>query len=317
MYCSNCGSKQNDGAKFCSECGKSLLVSNQNSMETSAFAGIQIKCRSCGEPLDSYTSKCPLCGWEVRGANVARYVQNFTDRLNSSISKDERINLIKNYAVPNTKEDLIEFILLSVTNIDSCDSVKESKAWILKLEQLYQKFTMTISSGPDYDRISTVYNETKQKIHKKKIIAAITFVPRCIFSILKAIKTILILIFKGTSAAGEKIPALFEYLGKNTLFFLSVLAFLRAIIIDSNNGNGSGFELLGGILSVTGAVILIKGKSKYIDILTGGACGVLSFYLAEELRNGSFLQLNGVITLAIVFIAFIKKATKKTTTEGE
>ena len=52
LYCSNCGTKNKKGAKFCTECGHALKES--------------IKCKKCGTELTPTSKFCPECGTKVK-----------------------------------------------------------------------------------------------------------------------------------------------------------------------------------------------------------------------------------------------------------
>ena len=204
-FCSNCGEKLNDGAKFCHVCGVAVNETQTQHKREQEYAGKLIKCPNCGEVLDSFTVRCPACGWEVRGAKATSSVREFALKLEAieatrerekvgfltkvyrlqGISKtdEQKINLIKNFSVPNTKEDILEFMILATSNVDmsmysSLDTptagVKAmTEAWNAKIKQVYAKAKNTYKSDPDFAKIQELYDScyadiTKQK--KKKIV---------------------------------------------------------------------------------------------------------------------------------------------------
>ncbi len=61
----------------------------------------------------------------------------------------EKANVIKNFPVPNTKEDLLELLAMATSNAYDNDGVigKEEEVWIQKADQVYQKIVMM--SGND------------------------------------------------------------------------------------------------------------------------------------------------------------------------
>ncbi len=84
MFCSQCGKKLNDDAKFCSSCGTKIVTGNIK-VEQKAYnkADIKNKCQFCGEILSDGEIKCPSCGNERRE----------TRPVNFNKSSDEKINL--------------------------------------------------------------------------------------------------------------------------------------------------------------------------------------------------------------------------------
>lgn len=67
MFCSNCGNKLPDGAKFCNSCG-SAIVNNTETKEgrKTSYDGEICKCPNCGDTIDAYETVCEACGYELR-----------------------------------------------------------------------------------------------------------------------------------------------------------------------------------------------------------------------------------------------------------
>jgi len=104
------------------------------------------KCPSCGAPVESFTTKCADCGHEFRNIESSQSVQKLFEMLNDlektrkedetnplkafggTFSKalsgqnmygggkidNQRKELIRNFPIPNTKEDILEFLSMSV-----------------------------------------------------------------------------------------------------------------------------------------------------------------------------------------------------------
>lgn len=87
-------------------------------------------CPNCGKQIPPMTLKCE-CGYEFNSTNSSSIVQQLMDKIeqiqsapiNNSISKEEMANRRKRirdtisvFPVPNTKEDIIEFLSLAVSN---------------------------------------------------------------------------------------------------------------------------------------------------------------------------------------------------------
>jgi RNA polymerase subunit RPABC4/transcription elongation factor Spt4 len=194
-YCSNCGNQLEEGAKFCSNCGTAVESGNNDQRKTS-YDGEIHKCPSCGEVLPAFAAVCPACGYELRGTKANKSVQELVQKLqqidNEKSSKgsrvlgrmlrmpdkkdDQKINLIKSFAIPNTKEDIVEFAYLAAANID-LNSYKDDKldykhfvsdAWFDKLEQAYQKAKLVLAGDSRLNDIQELYDSTCKSISKAK-----------------------------------------------------------------------------------------------------------------------------------------------------
>ena len=169
-----------------------------------------LKCPNCGNPLNGMTAVCPLCGYELRSVGSSGSVADFAKQLTKieqgrntvidSLSKavsgrvanptDEKIaGLIRNYVIPNTKEDIFEFMLLASANLNTeaivaLDRRKNSfsgqkiahrqeqsgiseivlNAWLDKFEQAYQKAWIAFGNDPDFARIYNLYDSKMSEI---------------------------------------------------------------------------------------------------------------------------------------------------------
>ena len=182
-YCSTCGQKLEENAKFCSRCGASLSLiqtpTRTLEQRKTSYDGKILKCPSCGEILSSFSTHCPTCGLELRGLSASSCVKELIDKLEeienqrteqswSEILKqkiggkmlspvaEKKINVIKNFPIPNTKEDIQEFIILATANMkfDAYTSSKAERieqeaiaeAWRVKYNQAVKKAEYTFSN---------------------------------------------------------------------------------------------------------------------------------------------------------------------------
>lgn len=157
-------------------CGKAVSDNNTTSQRKMIYEGEIYKCPNCGDILDAYESVCETCGYERRGAKATGSVRElqlkveelyakrpqrkvhtiFTQALSGgqvSNTDEEIVGLIKNFSIPNNKEDIMEFIILASSNIDmkvygvnsqqyqtlNPAQREVSDAWLAKYEQAYQK----------------------------------------------------------------------------------------------------------------------------------------------------------------------------------
>lgn len=88
-FCSSCGGKLENGAKFCPYCGEKVHVTEQRqkvesdkkTTRTNEYAGSLIKCPACGTELPSLTAICPSCGHEVNSAKVSDSLSRFISQI--------------------------------------------------------------------------------------------------------------------------------------------------------------------------------------------------------------------------------------------
>lgn len=135
-YCSNCGVELCDGAKFCSECGTAVNdTSPKQSRRETVYEGEIHKCPNCGEVLNSFVVNCPSCGYELRDVQSSKEIRIFNARLNTFYDRNEKIDFIREYPIPNSKEAIWEFVNLASANIASYD--RNGDGTIDKNEQAY------------------------------------------------------------------------------------------------------------------------------------------------------------------------------------
>lgn len=201
-YCVNCGVLIVEGAKYCQKCG--TPVSSRESgfdLRTHEFAGKVYKCPNCGEILKSFETNCPSCGLELRGTKATNSVREFALKLEAIEAKREyenprgllnqalayqhitktdaqKISLIKNFTVPNTKEDILEFMILATSNIDTtmygstntptAGAKALSQAWNSKMKQVYAKAKNSYGKESDFLRIQELYDSCYSEIKEEK-----------------------------------------------------------------------------------------------------------------------------------------------------
>lgn len=159
-YCAQCGSELSEGASFCSACGA------PTGNRSAAAAGKTVKCPQCGELIDAFVAKCPACGYELRGSQTLSRVRELEDALRDIDSVKKRSELIRNFYIPNTKEDIYEFVILATSNIKSQSA--DSDAWLAKLEQAYQKASLVFGEGGEFKRIEKKYIEACRDSKRSK-----------------------------------------------------------------------------------------------------------------------------------------------------
>lgn len=148
-------------------------MSNENNGERiQKFSGIISKCPSCGQVLKALEAKCPACGLELREVESASSVKQFTEDLSKTISVMQKIELIKNYPIPNAKADIFEFLLLATSNFDTKKHLsatgterKISEAWLSKIEQSYVKAETLFKNDSDFVKFQEIYNSDIKELN--------------------------------------------------------------------------------------------------------------------------------------------------------
>lgn len=159
-FCSYCGGQLDRGAKFCKHCGTEVLSQSKSKKKEDKdvfYDGKVAKCPQCGEVIDAFDSNCPSCGYEIRGRQRISVVHKLAlkiEKLNDEEKKDE---LIRNFYIPNTKEDIYEFFILATSYIKT--GGMNTNSWMIKLEQAYQKAMLIIEDKTERDRLISIYND--------------------------------------------------------------------------------------------------------------------------------------------------------------
>lgn len=290
-FCINCGQELADGAKFCANCGKTTDNNTSSSQRKTVYDGEIHKCPNCGEVLGAFVVNCPSCGYEIRGGNTSSSAREFAIRLADVASDEQKITLIKSFQIPNSKEDILEFMVVASTNFDASASLSGnemnkivSDAWLSKVEQSYQKAVLLFFNDSDFSKIQNVYDKVCDKI-KKSIVYA---------------------------KRERIIQATLRTIG----LWGGVLTFLVAFIIDiSSSVNTSILHLSATLVLIIGSC-MIGRKKEMIDFVIGAIACALTIMLGLLLQevfhgNGSLMELGGGISLVIVIVKLFKCVGKR------
>ena len=233
-FCSNCGQQINDGAKFCPSCGTAVSNEKTNNQRKTVFEGNIHKCPNCGEVLNSFTSNCPSCGYEIRGSSNPAAVQEFSVKLASAESRQEKIAIIRNFPIPNTKEDILEFMILASTNIGDNLEKDISAAWQSKTEQAYQKAQIIFQDEKEFSRIQNIYSQVCVKLTKQNKIEKVQ---------------------KAGNVLSELMPVLPNVIVV-TGWLISIFVLLPLCKINLDNVGANGSQLLLMLDFIAGAILI-------------------------------------------------------------
>lgn len=205
-FCGKCGAKIGDNDMFCAKCGASKIVSSQSVPQTQINESNERalhNCPNCGAPIKGFQSICEMCGSEFRTTNTISPVMAFSKQLeeiesqrkapniasvvasnlfamnNTNKTDIVKANAISTFVIPNTKEDILEFMILASANIvpeyfanpnsnNSKGVLAEQKAWYSKMEQAYNKAKLSFSSDPVFKEVERIFIDKKHDIDKEK-----------------------------------------------------------------------------------------------------------------------------------------------------
>lgn len=186
-YCTKCGAKLVEGNAFCGNCGSPVGEQIKRKEKTTVAY-----CPACGEVVGKNETKCPACGFEIRDASEGSIallsekldkIEAMRPRKNKDDEEDEisatdkrKINLIQTWPIPNTKEDLYEFMSMASGNATSSRGSFTSatdtalmSAWLSKFEQSYAKAERLFGADDDFELIKKL----KADVSKKTVLAKI------------------------------------------------------------------------------------------------------------------------------------------------
>lgn len=286
-YCSNCGKQLEEGARFCLECGASVIGSNMERQRVT-YDGETHRCPNCGQVLQSFMINCPACGNELRGTRISSSIREFAQRLLQVETDNEKISLIRNFPIPNTKEDIFEFMILASSNLgtessQAGDIQKEvSKAWGVKIEQGYQKASLLFGNDEDFLKIQNVYDQVYDKINTKTQNAKKKFVVDL------ALRTI----------------------GLWGGLFIFIVAILIELLFHSDT---SIYHLGGGVIMIIGALVIGRKSKELYDVGVGLASGFLAILIGTFFDkffhgNASIMELAGGATIIITVVRLVKSS---------
>lgn len=189
------------------EADESPIKENPTERKT-VYEGKIYKCPHCGEIMKSFSANCPSCGNEIRGSKATTSVQELAHKLElieaeqmphfeekksvmkmvfgrdfnnedeleeaqdrfDELKANKKANLIINFSVPNTREDILEFMLLASSNINIKKGLDDevTKAWLSKLDQVYEKARLIMGNKPDFAQIKYIYDKKKSEIKNRK-----------------------------------------------------------------------------------------------------------------------------------------------------
>lgn len=160
------------------------------------------KCPACGAMVESFQTKCPECGYEftnIEANSTTKELLKALEDVDKQVSSNEntvgsmlrgaasffgadslttrKTQLIRNFPIPNTKEDLLEMLTLCNANSTvpnggvGSSEVKIASAWQEKTKQLIMKGRIMLKNDPDLEYIlAEIAKEKKKRFIKAYVI---------------------------------------------------------------------------------------------------------------------------------------------------
>ena len=132
------------------------------------------KCPNCGELLKSFTTVCPTCAYELRGVHTNSPVEALAKKVEMASSLEDKVELITNFYIPNTKEDIYDFFILAVSNLED-KWYDTDDAWRAKLEQAYHKAKLSFGNTAEFEYLEKLYIRTRKEVNKRERSVAAIF----------------------------------------------------------------------------------------------------------------------------------------------
>ena len=163
------------------------LSNIQNTTPSQKKFGDILKCPSCGASVPSLTIICKDCGFEFRNIKANSTVKELVDKLEQAtitVVSEEitflnilntdcwtkvdylKSEIVANFPVPNTKEDLLEFAIFVSSNIDSYKGInvtgnarehrskeKWNDVWIKKHKEIICKAKLLCKDDPSFPEL--------------------------------------------------------------------------------------------------------------------------------------------------------------------
>ena len=126
------------------------------------------KCPNCGAVITDVVMKCPECGYVFSSLDANGSSQKLFEKLNEARSLKTKLQIIESFPIPNSKEDLLEFLLLSRPYVKDVKG-RFATAYLKKYSECVGRCQTFFPDDPDFKRFIEQYNEADiiRRKHKR------------------------------------------------------------------------------------------------------------------------------------------------------
>ena len=185
--CPNCGSNIGRMDASCHFCGMQIVQrSVSNSVKSFADELARIESEA-NDATDNANNKESFWSSAFLGndSSTRNYRNKLTEKQYGSKAFERKISFIIAFPIPNTVEEITEFILLAVANIDTkfgmktpanerngktgaldYTEIKLATTWINKLEQAYNKASIIFPNDPLFPKIQNIYMSKMKELNR-------------------------------------------------------------------------------------------------------------------------------------------------------
>lgn len=146
----------------------------KNAGPKSGKHGVVKTCPNCGATVEGGNAKCPECGYAFTGVDAVSSAKELDKRLRGvsgtgGESDEKRANIISSFPIPNTREDLFEF--MASMEPKAFNRYKEGtvtvigKAYYEKFVEALNKARISFPDDPALKMFEDALKKDKKKIH--------------------------------------------------------------------------------------------------------------------------------------------------------
>lgn len=127
-------------------------------------------CPRCGGTVLGGYAKCPECGYAFMNVGANSSAKLLDSRLNGINDYEKRAHLISSFPIPNTREDLMEFLSALepkafARHKGDEDEQKEKKAYYEKYVECLNKAKISFANDPATQMFIEHYRKDKHRLH--------------------------------------------------------------------------------------------------------------------------------------------------------
>lgn len=137
-------------------------------MEYKTKGGTLEKCPACGAVVPASATVCPNCGYEFSGLAANNYSVLLAEKLEENdYDIDKQCQIIETFALPKTKEDLLEFATSLKPRIKNIDNPL-ADAYMVKYQEVIEKIKVSFPDDPQLKRFVDEFDSLYASIEAKK-----------------------------------------------------------------------------------------------------------------------------------------------------